>query len=139
LRLAFRGDGHDQVVLGEVGFEEPSGGARTHDEQTAGSDIRTSGSAMRIALEKRQGKVKVTCLRSPPSPVTANHPVAVAVNLDASHSFAARDSDAHARHGRGGRGGSFGSAVRPRVAARAAPVRHSRRHNRSDRDRSSYR
>ena len=138
LSLAFRGDRHDRVVLGEVErrFEGPNGGARTLDGQTASSGIRTSGSAMSIAL--RQGKMKVR-LPSLPSPVTPNHPAAVAVNPDASHSFAAPDSYGHARHERRGRGGLLGSAVRPRVAFRAAPVRHSHQHNRSGRDRSSCR
>src|SRR5258708_15942107 len=86
---------------------------------------------MSIALN--QGKMKFR-LPSPPSPVTPNHPAAVAVNPDASHSFAAPDSYGHARHERRGRGGSFGSAVRPRVAPRAPPVRHSRQHNRSGPD-----
>ena len=114
LSLAFRGDRHDRVVLGEVGrrFEGPGGGARTLDEQTAGSGIRTSGSAMPIAL--RQGKVKVRLL-SPPSPVTPDHPVAVVVNPDASRSFAGRDSDGPVPHGPRDRGGSSGSADRRRV------------------------
>jgi hypothetical protein len=138
LSLAFRGDRHDRVVLGEVGrrFEEPGGGARTLDEQTASSGIRTSGSAMPIAL--RQGKVKVR-LPSPPSPAARDHPVAAVVNPDASHSFAAPDSDGHAAHGPRGHGGSFGSVVRPRAAARAGRSGHSRRHNRSGRDRNSCR
>jgi hypothetical protein len=78
LSLAFRGDRHDRVVLGEVGrrFEGP-GGARNSDEQTASSGIRTSGSAMPIAL--RQGKVKVR-LPSPPSLAAPDHPVAAVVN-----------------------------------------------------------
>src|SRR5580693_2234102 len=50
-----------------------------------------------------------------------------------------RFRDGHGAHGQRDRGGSFGSAVRPRVAARAGRFGHSRRHNRSGRDRSSYR
>jgi hypothetical protein len=53
--------------------------------------------------------------------------------------IAAPDGDGHGAHGQRDRGGSFGSAVRPRVAARAGRFGHSRRHNRSGRDRSSYR
>ena len=112
--------GSSSVRLGDVSRD--GGGARTHDEQTAGSGIRTSGRCDAGRLERRQGKVKATCLRSPPSPMTPDHPVAVVVNPDASHSFAARDSDGHAAHGQRDRGGSFGSAVRPRVAARAGPI-----------------
>jgi hypothetical protein len=91
---------------------------------------------MPIAL--RQGKVKVR-LPSPPSPAAPDHPVAAVVNPDASHSFAAPDSDGHAAHGPRGHGGSFGSVVRPRAAARAGRSGHSRRHNRFGRDRSSCR
>jgi hypothetical protein len=91
---------------------------------------------MPIAL--RQGKVKVRLL-SPSSPVTPDHPVAVVVNPDASHSFAAPDSDGHAAHGKRDHGGSFGSAVRPRAVPRAGRFGHSRRYNRSGRDRSSCR
>jgi hypothetical protein len=135
LSLAFRGDRHDRVVLGEVGrrFEGP-GGARTLDEQTASSGIRTSGSAMSIAL--RQGKVKVRLL-SPPSPATPNHPVAVVVNPDASRCFAGRASDGPVPHGPGARGGSSGSADRRHAGRDIGPPAHSRRHNRSDRGRSS--
>jgi hypothetical protein len=91
---------------------------------------------MPIAL--RQGKVKVR-LPSPPSPVTPDHPVPVVVNPDASHSFAAPDNDGHAAHGQRDHGGSPDSAVRPRAAPRAGRWGHSRRHNRSGRDRSSCR
>ena len=129
--------GSSSVRLGDVSRD--GGGARTLDEQTAGSGIRTSGNAMPVALERHHGKVKATCPRSPPSPMTPDHLVAVVVNPDASHSFAAPDGDGHGAHGPRDRGGSFGSAVRPRVAARAGRFGHSRRHNRSGRDRSSYR
>jgi hypothetical protein len=123
-------------VLGEVGrrFERPGGGARTLDEQTASSGIGTNGSAMSIAL--RQGKVKVRLL-SPPSPVTPNHLVAVAVNPDASRSFAGYASDGPVPRGPGARGGSSGSADRRRAGRNIGPPAHSRRHNRSDRRRST--
>src|SRR3984893_10273716 len=136
LSLAFRGDRHDRVVLGEVGrrFEGPGGGARTLDEQTASSGIGTSGSAMSIAL--RQGKLKVRLL-SPPSPVAPNHPVAVVVNPDASRSFAGRASDGPVPHGPSARGGSSGSVDRRHAGRDIGPPEHSRRHNRSDRGRSS--
>jgi hypothetical protein len=136
LSLAFRGDRHDRVVLGEVGrrFEGPGGGARTLDEQTASSGIRTSGSAMPIAL--RQEKVKVR-LPSPPSPVAPNHPAAVVVNPDASRCFAERASDVPVPHGPGARGGWSGSADRRHAGRDIGPPAHSRRHNRSDRGRSS--
>jgi hypothetical protein len=94
----------------------------------------TNGSAMSIAL--RQGKVKVRLL-SPPSPVTPNHLVAVVVNPDASRSFAGCASDGPVPHGPGARGGSSGSADRRRAGRNIGPPAHSRRHNRSDRGRSS--
>src|ERR1700746_1259214 len=97
------------AVLGEVGlrFEEPGGGVRTPEEQTASSGVRTTVSATPIAL--RQGKVKIR-LPSPPSPAAPNQPVAVVVNPDASRCFAGRASDGPVPHGPGARGGSSGSA-----------------------------
>jgi hypothetical protein len=87
---------------------------------------------MSIAL--RQGKVR---LLSPPSPATPNHPVAVVVNSDASRSFAGRASDGPVPHGPGAHGGSSGSADRRHAGRDIEPPAHSRRHNRSDRGRSS--
>jgi hypothetical protein len=75
-------------------LEGPGGGARTLDEQTASSGIRTSGSAV-------------------------------------------PDSDGPVPHEPGARGGSSGSADRRHAGRDIGPPAHSRRHNRSDRGRSS--
>src|SRR5215831_7875558 len=118
--------GSSSVRLGDVS-RDPAAAQEPLDEQAASSGIRTSGSAMPIAL--RQGKVKVR-LPSPPSPVTPDHPVAMVVNPDASHSFAVPDSDGPVPHEPGARGGSSGSADRRLAGRDIGPPAHSRRHNR---------
>jgi hypothetical protein len=48
--------GSSSVRLGDVSRDGV--GARTLDEQTAGSGIRTNGNATPVALERRHGKMK---------------------------------------------------------------------------------
>ena len=99
------------------------GGAGTHGERTAGSDIRTSGRTSSpsddpaMASLPRRGKLTVGCLRSPPRSPSPNHPRDVAGNPDASRCFVGRDSDRPAPHGSPDRGGWPGSAARPRAVA----------------------
>jgi NAD(P)-dependent dehydrogenase (short-subunit alcohol dehydrogenase family) len=61
----------------------------------------------------------------------------VVVNPDASRCFAGRASEGPVPHGPGARGGSSGSADRRHAGRDIGPPAHSRRHNRSDRGRSS--
>ena len=73
----------------------------------------------------------------PPGLVTADHPVAVAVNPDASRFFAGRDNCGPARHERCGHGGWSDSACRQHAGHDGGPPAHSRRRSRSGRGRSS--
>jgi hypothetical protein len=61
------------AVLGEVGlrFEEPGGGVRTPDEQTASSGVRTNGSAMPIALRQGEGEDSLAVTAEPGSTKSA--------------------------------------------------------------------
>jgi hypothetical protein len=121
------------------------GGAGTHGERTAGSDIRTSGRTSSpsgdpaMASLPRRGKLMVGCLRSPPRSPSPNHPRDVAGNPDASRCFVGRDSDRPAPHGSSDRGGFSGSAARPRAGRRAAPSAHSLVRSKSGRDHSGCR
>ena len=107
------------------------GGAGTHGERTAGSDIRTSGRTSSpsndpaTASLPRRGKLTMACLRSPPCSPSPNHPRDVAGNPDASRCFVGRDSDRPAPHGSPDRGGWPDSAARPHAGRRAAPSVHS--------------
>jgi len=121
------------------------GGAKTHGERTAGSDIRTSGRTSApsddpaMASQGRRGKLAVACLQSPPRPPSPNHRREVAGNPDASRCFGGRDSDRPAPHGSPDRGGFSGSAARPRAGRRAAPSAHSLVRSKSGRDHSGCR
>ena len=121
------------------------GGAGTHGERTAGSDIRTSGRTSSpsddpaMASLPRRGKLTVGCLRSPPRSPSPNHPRDVAGNPDASRCFVGRDSDRPAPHGSPDRGGWPGSAARPRAGRRAEPSVHSLVRSKSGHGRSGCR
>ena len=121
------------------------GGAGTHGERTAGSDIRTSGRTSSpsddpaMASLPRRGKLTVGCLRSPPRSPSPNHPRDVAGNPDASRCFVGRDSDRRAPHGSPDRGGWPGSAARPRAGRRAEPSVHSLVRSKSGHGRSGCR
>ncbi len=121
------------------------GGAGTHGERTAGSDIRTSGRTSSpsddpaMASLPRRRKLMVACLYSPPRSPSPKHPRDVAGNPDASRSFVGHDSDRPAPHGSLDRGGWPGSAGQPRAGRRAAPTVHNLVRSKSGRDRSDCR
>ena len=102
-----------------------------------GSGDRTNGSAMSRAGAAPPGWLRRR--RSSASRAPADHPVAVRVNRDASLSCCAPDSDASDRHARAALGGWSGNAVRQHAARGVGRVRHSLRHSRFGRDRSSCR
>src|SRR6516225_7147478 len=81
------------------------GRAGTRSEQTASSDVRTSGSAKSdrdrngIVFERRsRDKLKVVHWPFLPTPALLNHPKAPVGNPDASRSFVGCDSDQPATH-----------------------------------------
>jgi hypothetical protein len=75
----------------------------------------------------------------PLGPLTANHPVALVVNPDASRFFAVAGNGGLATHGRCDRGGSFDSVGPRRVVPDAALPAHSHRRSKSGHDRNNCR
>ena len=113
------------------------GDARTLDGREPGSAAHTNHSARNTAGLGPRRPMRRS--RSPANRRTANHPVAMEVNRDASHSCIGPDSGVTARHGQAVPGGWSGSAGPRHAWSAGGRARRSRPRNRSGRGRNNYR
>jgi hypothetical protein len=119
------------------GAHRRRGDARTLDGRDPDSAARTSHSASKAAgLDLRRPMRRS---QSPASRRTANHPVAMEVNRDASHSCIGPGSGVIAQRARAALGGWSGTVVPRRAWCAGGPAQRSHRRNRSGHGRSSYR
>lgn len=138
LGLKIGDDGHGgQVLFGHAGIGHEGhddGYARLSGERTPSRDARTSGSGM----PHQRWSGGAAHLRQPFGPAPPNHPMALAVNPDASRSCAERDTACSVQRARSDRHDSVDSAGRPPAERPAGRFGHSRRHSKFARGRNGY-